>query len=137
MMHNITSILCAIITFGMALLQLSLTLGAPFGEYALGGQHRVLPKKMRSISSAYTLIFTFIGLSYLQIGNVISIGLNPNVLNVIIILNTLFLAYAIIGNGFLTKSKKEKYVMTPISIIQFILSVITFFLVHNQGWKIL
>lgn len=42
---------------------------------------------------------------------------------IVIIVNTLFLAYAIVGNGILTKSKKEKYVMTPFSIIQFIFSV--------------
>lgn len=126
MIRNIASIICAIITFGMALLQLSLTFGAPLGEYILGGQHKVLPKRMRLTSCTFALIFTFIGLSYLQRGNVLSLGLNSNVLNVIIIINTLFLAYAIIGNGFLTKSNKEKYVMTPLSIIQFILSVITF-----------
>lgn len=127
MISSIVSILCAITTFGMALLQLSLTFGSPLGEYVLGGQYRVLPKRMRLISSTFALIFTFIGLSYLQRGNVLSIGLNSGVLNVVIIINTLFLAYAIIFNGFLTKSKKEKYVMTPLSIIQVILSVITFF----------
>ncbi len=131
MISNITSILCAIITFGMALLQLSLTFGSPLGEYVLGGQNKILPKRMRLVSSAFALIFTFIGLSYLQRGNVLSLGLNSGLLNVVIIINTLFLAYAVIGNGVLTKSKKEKYVMTPLSILQFILSVITIFYVQH------
>ena len=116
MISNIASLICGTITFGMALLQLSLTFGLPFGEYVLGGQHRVLPQRMRFISSAFTLIFIFIGMCYLHRGNILYIGFSSGVVNAIVIGNTLFLAYAIVGNGILTKSKKEKYVMTPLSI---------------------
>jgi hypothetical protein len=80
MTGNIASLICAIITLGMGL-----------------------------ISCTFTLIFIFIGISYLQRGNFLYIGLSSGVVKVIIIVNTLFLAYAIIGNGILTKSKKEKY----------------------------
>lgn len=127
MIGYIVSLICAIITFGMALLQLSITFGAPFGEYVLGGANKVLPKKMRLISCTFFLIFIFVGMAYLQLGNILYIGFNSMFAKIIIIVNTLFLRYAIIGNGMLTKSKKEKYVMTPFSIIQFICSVITFF----------
>lgn len=131
MIGNVASLTCAIITLGMALLQLSLTFGSPFGEYVLGGQHKILPKRMRFISSAFTLIFIFVGICYLQRGNILSLGLSLGLVNTTIIVNTLFLAYAIIGNGILTKSKKEKYVMTPFSIIQFVLSVITLLFTHS------
>lgn len=126
MIGYIFSLICAIITFGMGLLQLSITFGAPFGEYVLGGQNKILPKKMRFISCAFFLIFLFIGMAYLQRGNVLYIGFNSMVVKIIIIVNTVFLGYAIIGNGMLTKSKKEKYVMTPFSIIQFICSIAAF-----------
>jgi hypothetical protein len=127
MLGYLTSLLCAIITFGMALLQVSLTFGSPLGEYALGGQHKILPRKMRYLSTAYALLFIFIGTCYLQKGSIVNIGLNSSIVTGFIIVNTLFLGYAIIGNSFLTKSKKEKYVMTPFSIIQFVLSCITLF----------
>ena len=127
MIKYIVSLICAIITFGMALLQFSITFGAPFGEYVLGGQNRVLPKKMRFISCIFSLIFIFIGMMYLQWGNVLYIGFSSMFVKIIIIVNSVFLAYAIVGNGILTKSKKEKYVMTPFSIIQFICSAVTFF----------
>lgn len=123
----ILSLICAIITFGMALLQLSITLGAPFGEYVLGGANKILPKKMRFISCTFLIIFIFVGMAYLQLGSILYIGFNSIFVKIIIIVNTLFLAYAIIGNGVVTKSKKEKYVMTPFSIIQFICSVVAFF----------
>jgi hypothetical protein len=131
MIGNIASLICAIITFGMALLQLSLIFGSPLGEYVLGGQHKVLPHRMRFISGAFTLLFTLFGMSYLQKGNILCIGLNARIVDIIIMISTLFLASAIIFNGFLTKSKKEKYVMTPFSIIQFVLNVIILFFSHK------
>lgn len=123
MIGYVCSLICTVITFGMALLQLSIT----FGEYVLGGANKVLPKKMSLISSTFFLIFIFVGMAYLQWGNILYIGFNSMFVKIIIIVNTLFLGYAIIGNGMLTKSKKEKYVMTPFSIIQLICSVVAFF----------
>lgn len=127
MIGYLFSLICAAITLGMALLQLSITFGAPFGEYVLGGENKVLPKKMRFISGTFFFIFIFVGMAYLERGNIFYIGFNSMFVKIIIIVNTLFLAYAIVGNGMLTKSKKEKYVMTPFSIIQFICSVVAFF----------
>lgn len=121
-----TSLTCAIIQFGMSLFQLSLACGAPFGEYALGGQHRILPKKMRPTSIVFALIFSFIGFCFLQRGGIVDMGMNRILVSVVIIINILFMAYAIVGNAFLTKSRKEKYVMTPISIVQFVCSVLSF-----------
>ena len=129
MIGYVSSLICAVITLGMALLQLSITFGAPFGEYVLGGQNKVLPKKMRFTSGTFFCIFTFVGMAYLQRGNILYIGFNSMFVKIFIIVNTLFLAYAIVGNGILTKSKKEKYVMTPFSIIQFIFSVVALFFI--------
>ncbi|HBU11263.1 MAG TPA: hypothetical protein DEB31_00550, partial [Clostridiales bacterium] len=103
------------LAFGMALLQLSLIFGAPLGEYVLGGKHKVLPPNMRVISGLYAGIFIIVGLSFMQVTGNMAMIFNMTFMRVILIIYTLFLAYAIIGNGFLTKSKKEKYVMTPIS----------------------
>lgn len=127
----IASLICAIITFGMALFQLSLTLGAPLGEFALGGLNKVLPRKMRLVSGAFSFIFLFAGMAYLQRGNILYIGLSSAVVNISVMVITLFVAFAIVFNGKLTKSKKEKYVMTPFSIIQFVCSLIAFFFTNN------
>ncbi len=122
-MVYIASLICSIVTFIMLLLQLSLSLGAPFGEYALGGKHKVLPRKMRIVSSTFAFVYVFFIISYLQKGEIVSIGLSSTFVNTFIIINTVFLAYAIVGNGFITKSKKERLVMTPISIFEFVCSV--------------
>ncbi len=122
-MVYIASLICSIVTFIMLLLQLSLSLGAPFGEYALGGKHKVLPRKMRLVSSMFAFVYVFFILAFLQKGNVLHIGMNSTFVNVLLIVNALFLAQAIVGNAFITKSRKERLVMTPISIFEFVCSV--------------
>lgn len=124
---NIAEWISIVMVFGMALLQLSLTLGAPFGEYVLGGMDKILPGKMRFVSGFFSCIFALTGLSYLQRTGKITPLFNITFANVLLIIYTLFLAYAIIWNGFLTKSKKEKYVMTPLSIIGCISSIFLLF----------
>ncbi len=48
----------------------------------------------------------------------------PNLISkIIMVIYTIFLGYAIIWNGFFTKSKKEKYLMTPLSALGFISSL--------------
>ena len=119
-----------VMVFGMALLQGILVFGAPFGEYVLGGQHRVIPKKMRFVSGSCSLAFMVVGVSYMQVAGVIGLVFNPVFIEMLLVSFTVFIAFAIISNGFITKSKKEKYVMTPCTIIQFVCGVIV--LIYNS-----
>ena len=123
MLLNIATWVSILFVFGFALFQFLLTLGVPFGEYALGGMHKVLPAKMRLISGFFTCFFIIVGMSYLQRAGLIKPLFSDLFTFVLLTIHTLFLAYAIIGNGFLTKSIKEKYLMTPFSIIGCISSI--------------
>jgi len=124
MVFSIAIAISAAMAFGFALLQVSLVFGAPLGEYVLGGRHKVLPVQMRFVSGAFSLVFAGVGVSYLQVAGA-AIGLfSPVFVQVLLIAYTVFLAYAIIGNGFITKSKKEKYVMTPCSAVGFLSGVV-------------
>ncbi|WP_313636574.1 hypothetical protein [Paenibacillus sp.] len=64
------------ITFaGAAILYILLSLGLPYGEFAMGGKHRVMPSQMR-VACAISVVIQLIAILYLlQAGNVISIGL--------------------------------------------------------------
>ncbi len=68
--------------------------------------------------------FAVIGLIFLQAAESIPPVFNEMVVTVILTIYTLFLAYAVIGNGFITKSKKEKFIMTPISLVGFVMAVL-------------
>ena len=129
MLFLIASIFCIVTSYGFFLLQLLLTFGAPFGEYVLGGNYRILPKKMRLISGFFACYFFIAGTVYLSNSNLIGLPVNPMFIRIVLIVNTLFLGYAIFGNAFLTKSKKERYLMTPLSIFGFICSA--FVLLNN------
>jgi len=114
----------------MALLQFAITLNAPLGEYVLGGKHRILPTKLKFISGFLSFLWFIVGLSYLQQSNIINPIFNGSFTSLLLIIYTTFLGVAIIWNGLITKSKKEKYVMTPLTTIGFISSV--FFLIYSR-----
>lgn len=117
--------LCAIVTFLMAALHIALLLGVPIGEFVLGGKEKIIPLKNRWINAIFSLLFLFLGILYMGIIGIISFNLPVLITKTIVVSYTLFLAYAIIGNTLITKSKKEKYLMIPASTIGFISSLIT------------
>lgn len=125
MLLSITMGISICLVFGFALIQIALTLGAPIGEYALGGVHKVLPLKLRIVSGFFSTLWVVVGFSYLQRVRMIVPIFNNTFVNVLLIVYTVFLTYSIIGNGLITKSKKEKYLMTPLSIIGFISRVLS------------
>jgi len=89
--------------------------------------HRVLPAKMRFASGFFSALQVIVGLLYLQRAGKIAPIINVTFMNIALIIYTLYLAYSIIYNGFLTKSKKETYLITPLCIIGFISSTFLLF----------
>lgn len=122
------SMICAIITFFMSVLHILLLVGIPIGEYVLGGQNKVIPLNKRWINLVFALVFLFLGLFYLGKAIYIPFKFSEILSKIIMSVYSLFLAYAIIGNTFFTKSKKEKIVMIPTSIIGFACSFATLLL---------
>lgn len=120
----ISTCISVFFAFGFAIFQFSLVLGAPFGEYVLGGMNKILPKKIRPISVFLSILFFIVGLCYLQWTKYGYQIFGYGFVKIMLILYTAFLFIAIFSNGFITKSKKEKYFMTPLSLIGFISSLI-------------
>ncbi len=111
-MLKLFSLICAIITFFMSILHIFLLIGMPIGEYVLGGQNKIIPLNRRWINLVFAFVFAFVfsflGLFYL--GKSISIPFQFSEVpsKIIMIVYSLFLAYAIIGNIFLQKARKKK-----------------------------
>ncbi|MHC5229728.1 hypothetical protein ACYSNW_15800 [Enterococcus sp. LJL99] len=127
---KLLSAVMAIAFFANAFLHVLLILGYPLGEFVPGGKYKILPKKMKKISGCLIILWLFIGLCYLSFGKIIKQSMFNLFDRNIIICATLFLFCAIFSNGFLTKSKKERLVMTPFCVISFIISIIL--LVFNK-----
>ncbi|WP_391122651.1 hypothetical protein [Psychrobacillus sp. L3] len=115
----ISSIIVAILLMSIAVFQVLLSLGYPFGEFAMGGHYKVLPKKLRIASVANALILLFMGFVFLQHTNVL-IGVDFLSTNILVWVITIFLGVNTIAN-LISRSKKERFVMTPLSGFTFIL----------------
>ena len=90
--------------------------GLPLGELTMGGQHKVFPKKLKAMLVAQLILQMFFVIIILQRGGYIPLWFSYNVTKVICIIMSVYLSLNTVMN-FLSKSKKEKYIMTPLSFI--------------------
>ena len=110
----------------MMVMTLLVTIGLPLGEFTMGGQHRILPLRFRIfaiVSMAIQLLAIFI---VLQTGGHIPLWFSSKVTKSICIFFAIYLTLNIFMN-LLSKSKKEKYVMTPLSLFAAICFWVTVF----------
>ena len=115
----VSSIIVAILFVAIAVFQVLLSLGFPLGEFAMGEYHKILPKKLRIASAANALILLFMGFVFLQHTNVLN-GMDFLSTNILVWVITVFLGLNAIAN-LISRSKKERFVMTPLSGFTFIL----------------
>lgn len=116
---SILSVVVAIMFVSIAVFQVLLSLGFPLGEFAMGGFHKVLPKKLRIVSVFNAIILLFMGFIFLQHTNVFY-AFNFSSTNIFVWAITIFLGFNTIAN-IVSRSRKERVVMTPLSSIAFLL----------------
>ncbi len=110
------SLIGATIFIVIAIIAVLVACGLPLGEFTMGGQYRVLPKKLRVLSLFCVIIQIFAVIIILQTGGFIKLWFPSNVTRYICFFFAIYLSLNTFMN-FFSKSKKEKYVMTPISLI--------------------
>ncbi len=90
--------------------------GLPLGELTMGGQYRIFPKKLRIILVIQLILQMFFVVIILQMGGIISLWFSGNITKIICIVMAIYLSLNTVMN-FISRSKKEKYVMMPLSAI--------------------
>ena len=110
------SILGAVLFGVIAIMTVLVACGLPLGEFTMGGQHKILPKKFRVMAVISVAIQIFAMIIILQAGGFISLWLSFKVTKYICFFFAAYLSLNTIMN-MLSKSRKEKYVMTPLSLI--------------------
>ena len=120
------SILGAVLFGVIAIMTVLVACGFPLGEFTMGGQHKILPKKFRVMAVISVAIQIFTMIIILQAGGFIPLWLSFKVTKYICFFFATYLSLNTIMN-MISKSKKEKYVMTPISLIVGICFWITVF----------
>ena len=120
------SILGAVLFGVIAIMTVLVACGLPMGEFTMGGQHKILPKKFRVMAVISVAIQIFAMIIILQAGGFISLWLSFKVTKYICFFFAAYLSLNTIMN-MISKSRKEKYVMTPLSLIARICFWITAF----------
>jgi hypothetical protein len=120
------SILAAMLFLVIAIMTLLVTCGLPLGEFTMGGQHKVLPPKYRIMAGISFIIQLFAVAIVLQSGNHMTPWFSFGVTKAICIFFSVYLSINTIMN-LMSRSKKEKYVMTPLALVAAICFWITAF----------
>ncbi len=115
-LHQLAAIVACAVLAGLTVFQAALIAGAPIGRMAWGGQHDVLPAKLRigsAVSIALYVLFAYVALA--------KAGLAPPLVNetftsVSAWVLTAYFALGVVMNG-ISRSKPERLVMTPTALL--------------------
>ena len=106
----------------LAVFQIALAAGAPWGHFAWGGQHRVLPRNLRIGSVVSIVIYAVIAfVAWERVGA--SSVLPDVVAQVAMWVVFAYFAIGIVMNA-ISRSKQERYTMTPIVLVLAVLSLL-------------
>ena len=111
-----TAIIGASIFSIVIVLSFLIICGLPLGELTMGGQYKVFPKKLRILLAAQLILQIFFVIEILQMGSYIPLWFSEDTTRIIGIVMAVYLSFNTVMN-FISKSKKEKYIMTPLSAI--------------------
>lgn len=120
------SIVGAIIFGLIAVMTVLVACGLPLGEFTMGGQHKILPKKFRLAAVISLAIQIFAIIIILQAGGLLPLWFSLKITKYICFFFAAYLSLNTIMN-MISRSRKEKYVMTPLSLIAAICFWVTAF----------
>ena len=105
------------ITFSVVIiLSVLIICGLPLGELTMGGQYKVFPKKLRIVLVTQLILQIFFVIVILQMGGFLPFWFSKKVTKIICIVMAVYLSLNTVMN-FVSKSKKEKCIMTPLSFV--------------------
>ena len=118
------AILGAVLLLAVAVMEVLLILGLPLGEFTMGGRHNVLPMPYRFAAASSILLQIFGALMMLQGAGFMNMWFGVTPTRIICYVCAGFFAVNTVMN-FISPSKKEKYVMTPLALIEAVCFFVT------------
>ncbi len=106
---------CALLA-GLAIFQGALIGGAPLGRMAWGGQHRILPAKLRIGSGVAIAVYALLAYAALAKADLVPPLVNESFTSITMWVMTAYFALGVLMNG-VSRSKPERLVMTPATLI--------------------
>lgn len=99
------------------ILSILLICGLPIGELTMGGRYKVLPKELRVVAVGQLLVQLFAAYVLLSTRDIIPLLFTRKITQIICFVFSVFFMVNTFMN-FISGSKKEKYMMTPMSAIE-------------------
>jgi hypothetical protein len=119
----LAALAACVILAGLAIFQAALIGGAGFGRLAWGGQHDVLPARLRIGSAVSIVLYALFGYAALaRAGMMPPLG-NGSATSVIVWVLTGYFALGVIMNA-ISRSKPERLVMTPVALVLAVLYLV-------------
>jgi hypothetical protein len=106
---------CALLAV-LAVFQGALITGAPLGHLAWGGEHRVLPAKLRIGSAVSIALYALFAYTALAKADLVPALVNEGFTSAAIWVLTAYFVLGVLMNG-ISRSKAERLVMTPTTLV--------------------
>ena len=111
------------------ILSFLIILGLPLGELTMGGRYKVFPKELRIVLVSQLLLQVFFVIVILQMGGFLPLWFSYKTTRIILIVMAVYLSLNVLMN-LASKSKKERLIMTPLSLI----AAVCFWITVAQSW---
>lgn len=112
----IAAYLGLVLLLALTIFQIFLIAGAPIGEYAWGGQHKALPKKLR-VSSIFSIaLYGIFAVFLASKAGIIELIPQGAFLDISMWVITGYFILGIFMN-LISRSKKERLLMTPMALM--------------------
>lgn len=115
-MTELYALAATFLLLGLSVFQLLLIAGLPIANFAWGGAHRVLPKRLRVASVTSIALYAIFAVFILSRASVMEVIENDTVLTYGMWIFTGYFFLGVFMNA-ISRSKKERLLMTPIALV--------------------
>lgn len=123
LVDQIAALAACTVLAGLAVFQAALIGGAPLGRLAWGGQHEVLPARLRIGSALSIVLYALFGYAALARAGFAPPLVSDPVTSTSIWVLTAHFALGVVMNG-VSRSKAERLIMTPTALVLTVLYLI-------------
>jgi hypothetical protein len=115
-MTSAAAVLICVVLGVLAVFQALLIAGLPIGRFAWGGQHDVLPRKLRIGSAVSIVLYIVFAAIVLDAATLTDVIPSAAFTAVAVWVLTGYFALGVIMNG-ISRSKPERFTMAPVSLV--------------------
>jgi hypothetical protein len=115
-LEQLSAILACGLLAALAIFQGMLIAGAPLGRMAWGGQHRVLPARLRIGSAVSIAVYAVFADAALAKAGLVPPLVSETFTSISVWVLTAYFALGVVMNG-ISRSKPERLIMTPTALV--------------------